>query len=146
VFCSRECAARWRRSPPPGVRVCQVCRAHLDPSKRVDAVCCSDKCKGRLNRRVDADERFELLKGLVGPKLRDQVEAWRRLERANPENYMDTPMAARLRREQLEADAVLKGTAVRGCEHCGALKLMRRSQRYCSGRCRVAAHRLRRRV
>jgi hypothetical protein len=146
VFCSRECAKQWRRAPTSYGRVCVVCRKYLDPAKRTDAAFCSERCKRRSYRRAAAHKRFELVKELVSDDLREQKEAWRRLRRANPENYARTPMAARLRRERLEVLRWLEGKAVRQCEQCGAPKLMRRGQRYCSGRCRVAAHRLKSRA
>jgi hypothetical protein len=123
-----------------------VCGIYLDPRKRIDAVYCSDKCRCRHYRRRDARRRLDGAIDLVRPRIDEQKEAWRRMERANPKGWADTPMADSLRREHLEVLRVLEGKAVRECEQCGAPRLMRRGQRYCSGRCRVAAHRLKSRA
>jgi CRISPR/Cas system-associated endonuclease Cas1 len=100
-------------SPPSHVRACFVCRTCLDPGMRIDSVYCSEKCKCRAYRFVAEKKRFELVKELVRRDVREQIEAWRRLERANPENYTRTLMAARLRLEHLKVDAVFEGKAVR---------------------------------
>ena len=143
-FCSWECKEQRRRAVSSrGARTCFVCGRVLAADKRADSRYCSDKCKRRLYRRVRMDERFKDVRELVMDDIRQSKEAWRRLERASPVHYTDTPMAAVLRSEDQRVMAVFEGRAVRECASCGAVNRMRRGQRYCSSRCRVAAYRLR---
>jgi hypothetical protein len=92
---------------------------------------------------VAAKRRFESARELVADDMRELREAWRRAEKADPIGYARTPLANRLRDEMRRIDAIFDRRDHRKCEHCGKRVPMRRSQKYCSTRCRVAAYRRR---
>ena len=145
-ICSRECANECRRAWYAPVRrrrerPCAACARPINPEARADARFCSDKCRQRVFRHVTNTEHFESVRELVADDFRELHEAWRRARKANPWGYADTPVADRLREETQRIHAVFDRREHRACAQCGTRVSMRKSQRYCSARCRVNAHR-----
>jgi predicted nucleic acid-binding Zn ribbon protein len=139
--CSRECGRQLRRARARPGRACVTCGTPIHPRRRVDARFCSSKCYQRAFRYVANKRNFESVRELVADDMRELKEAWRWAEKANPSGYAETPQADRLRDDMRRVDALLDRRDYRSCEHCGTRVAMRRGQRYCSTRCRVAAHR-----
>jgi hypothetical protein len=81
------------------------------------------------------------MRSMLGGDLREIREAWRRARKANPIGYARTPMADKIREEQRRVRAIFTGRAHRACARCGKRVEMRQGQKFCSTRCRVAAHR-----
>lgn len=110
---------------------------------RADARFCSTKCRQRVFRRTATERHFEATRELIADDMRELQEAWRRALKADPARYAHTPLASRLRDEQRRIRAVFERRDHRECEMCGTRIPMRKGQRYCSTRCRVAAYRRR---
>jgi predicted nucleic acid-binding Zn ribbon protein len=142
--CSPKCGRDLDRALARTARLCRACGKPIPPQKRVDARFCSGKCYQRQYRWKDRERRVEdLRKSVVDHELAvlEGLERESRLSRY-------TPQGVRLHKELRRVDAVLGrrhwgGRDYRECEHCGMGFPMRRDQRYCSARCRVAAHRKR---
>ena len=141
-LCSPECAREYRRRAWAGrERACLVCTRSISPQARADARFCSAKCRQRAFRYLASKRHFEATRELVADDQRELSEAWRRVRKASPFDYANTPQANMLRDEGRRIEALFHRRDHRGCEHCGKRVPMRKSQRYCSTRCRVAAHR-----
>jgi hypothetical protein len=83
------------------------------------------------------------MRELLADDFREVREAWRRARKADPSGYATTPFADQIRDEQRRLRALFAGRDHRACERCGDRVEMRQGQKYCSARCRAAAHRLR---
>ena len=140
--CSAECAHEIRTAVRRG-RACHACGRHLHPQVRADAYSCSARCRQRVVRRLAIDKHHALVREHVADDRRELDEAWRRAQRADPSGYGQTRLAGRLRIEQRRISAMHEKRGFRACENCKKPVAMRRSQKYCSTRCRVAAHRRR---
>lgn len=141
-LCSSECARERRFDARPGETACLACGTPLHPRLRVDSRFCSAKCRQRVFRYLTNEKHFESVRELVADDYRELDEAWRRARKADPVGYARTRLADRLRDEQKRIGAIFDRRDHRECEHCANRAPMRRGQRYCSTRCRVAAHRL----
>lgn len=141
-LCSAYCARQLRSDLARG-RACLVCGTPIAPHRRVDTRFCSGKCRQRAIRFLAIQRHFESVRNFVADDMRELREAWRRAEKANPLGYARTPLANRLRDEQQRIHALVYRRDYRECGQCGASAPMRMGQRYCSTRCRVAAHRAR---
>lgn len=97
----------------------------------------------RVVRRVAIDRRDESIHDVVADEVREIREAWRHAEKADPQGYPTTPVAERLRIAQRRISAIHENRDFRVCENCEKPVAMRKSQKYCSTRCGVAAHRRR---
>ena len=142
--CSPECAREWRSEQWQRGRTCLACGRPINPQRRADARFCSAKCRERVHRRLANERHVESVRELVADDFRELHEAWRRARKANPSGYTRTPLADRLREEQQRIHAIFDRRDHRSCDHCGKRIAMRKGQRYCSNRCRVAAFRVRR--
>jgi predicted nucleic acid-binding Zn ribbon protein len=140
-LCSRACARELRLAVRARSRACLVCGVPLHPARRADIRFCSPRCRQRAFRYMSAKRRFEHMRELVADDLREIKEAWRRARRADPSGYTRTPLADQIRQEQRRILAMFAGRDHRACGQCGDRLEMRRGQKYCSTRCRVAAHR-----
>jgi len=96
-------------------------------------------------RLVAKQRYFESVRAEVADDYREVREAWRRAEKQDPHNYARRPVADKIRQEQRRIRAIFDQRDFRPCEHCGEMREMRKGQLYCSARCRVAAHRARKR-
>jgi predicted nucleic acid-binding Zn ribbon protein len=144
-LCSRECAEDWRRASRRAVRqrgaACLVCATPLNPQARADARFCSARCRQRAFRYLAKKRHFETTRELVAGDMRELEEAWRRARKAKPFGYANTPLADQLGDEMRRIESLFDRRDHRACEHCRTRVPMRRGQKYCSTRCRVAAHR-----
>jgi hypothetical protein len=91
-------------------------------------------------RHLVAQRHRELVRDQLRDDQRETREAWDLVEKANPSGYRQTPVAKQILREQRRITDVFYGRD-RECQHCSTRADMRRGQKYCSTRCRVAAHR-----
>jgi hypothetical protein len=122
-------------------RICLTCATPIHPRKRADALFCSPRCYQRALRVVAKRREFESLRELVRDDMREIREGWRWAEKSNPSGYHGTPVGHQLTEEMLRIEALFDRRERSNCEHCGRRTTMRKSRKYCSTRCRVAAHR-----
>ena len=141
-LCSTRCLRELRAALRRG-RVCQACGNALDPWTRADTRFCSARCRQRVARYLAAESYREFIRDLVAEDLREHREAWRHMRRSNPEGYAKSRQAKQLRTEEHRMMATYRKRDFRVCENCERPVAMRGGQRYCSTRCRVAAHRRR---
>lgn len=139
-LCSTACARQRSWGIRRG-RACLACGSSLDPLARADTRFCSTKCRQRVFRRLLIDKREALAHEAIDDDRRELKEAWNRARRADPLHYPATPFADVLRAEGQRLSAVFYGRHFRACEDCEKEVEMRSGQKYCSTRCRVAAHR-----
>lgn len=139
-LCSAECLRELRTAVRRG-RACHACGRDLHPRVRADALFCSARCRQRVVRRIAIERHHAFVRELVAEDRRELREAWRRAQKTDPWGYARTRLADRLRIEEDRISALHEKREFRLCEHCEKPLAMRKSQKYCSGRCRVAAHR-----
>lgn len=139
--CSSECSRELRLAHRRKGRICLTCATPIHPRKRADALFCSPRCYQRALRVVAKRREFESLRELVRDDMREIREGWRWAEKSNPSGYHGTPVGHQLTEEMLRIEALFDRRERSNCEHCGRRTTMRKGQKYCSTRCRVAAHR-----
>jgi endogenous inhibitor of DNA gyrase (YacG/DUF329 family) len=140
--CSVACSLRLHGALQRQAKTCLTCGKTMHPSKRADAQYCSAKCYQRAYRVASKERYFENLRDVTADARREIREARRRARRLDADyDYRDTGVGRQIWNEAQHIHATFEGGEARDCEKCGRRVVMRRGQRFCSTRCRVASHR-----